>query len=480
MRTRRTHSGPWLAVRLVTATLALFAVACSDDPGAGPTSTDSAASATSVVPNPGTQGATSGSTTTSVSVLPATGGTPKPLAVRRSPDCVFSKADQPVNVAFCDAFDEPNPNPATRAGDLDATVWGVSRINTVDIHNNTWMPAELVGCGPEPITVQPPNDVRICDGRLVEAVADGGGQPTLAMYPKQPFDIAGRTGTVVFDVSANSEGPHAAWPEFWWTNLPVPAPRGHLPSNTPYAENSFGFTIDSDTCGPDGTNVHKMFITRNYLLEDVPFSKTDCVTRGSATGGLNHFEVRMSETHVEVWASDAGSTSVRQIAVADLEMPMTRGVIWIEDVHYNANKFDTQGNHTFAWDNVGFDGPTPYRDLTFDIQDQSPSELGYQIGPDVAAGVVPGVYWLQSPTKAFIGLNWFAFKYDVPSVRLNGGEWHETKWPFDSEGYTWRTIAIPIPLDEVKPGDNAFEIKSADVGVVSNINLILIAASPVP
>ena len=57
-------------------------------------------------------------------------------------------------------------------------------------------------------TVTPPNDVIICNGRVYEAVQDSGGQSTLAMYPKQPFDIAGRTGTVVFDVSADSDGPH--------------------------------------------------------------------------------------------------------------------------------------------------------------------------------------------------------------------------------------------------------------------------------
>ena len=44
----------------------------------------------------------------------------------------------------------------------------------------------------------------------------------LAMYPKQPFDFAGRTGTVSFDISNDSHGTHAAWPEFWLSNLPFP------------------------------------------------------------------------------------------------------------------------------------------------------------------------------------------------------------------------------------------------------------------
>jgi hypothetical protein len=33
------------------------------------------------------------------------------------------KADQPVNIAFCDTF-----APGNRSGDLNAEVWGVSRV----------------------------------------------------------------------------------------------------------------------------------------------------------------------------------------------------------------------------------------------------------------------------------------------------------------------------------------------------------------
>ena len=400
--------------------------------------------------------------------------------------CTFSI---PVAAAFCDTFNSPTPNPATRAGDLDATVWGVSRINTIDIYSNVWLPTQLLGCGVGAIAASPPNDVRICNGRLYQASTDGGGQSTLAMYPKQPFDIAGgRTGRVVFDVSADSDGPHAAWPEFWWTDLPVPAPHGKLSSNTTYARNSYGFSLGSDTCGANGTNVYEMYITRNGAFEIVPFTKTGCVTKGSATGGLNHFEVRMSQTRVEVWASEPGSTAVKQIAVATLNMPMTRGVIWIEDVHYNANKFDDQGTHTFAWDNVGFDGPTPYRDLTFDVQDNNTPlgggalGLGYGVGTGSTAVVSPGVYWQQTPTAAYVGFNWFATTTSVPNVRVNGGPWHSTPWPFAESEFAWRTIGVPIPMSEVVAGNNTIEFTWGGGGqtVVANINIILIAAAPVP
>ena len=97
--------------------------------------------------------------------------------------------------------------------------------------------------------------------------------------------------------------------------------------------------------------------------------------------------------------------------------------------------------------------------------------------------VAPGVFWLQEPTKSFVGLNWFPYEALVPSVRVNQGAWHDTPWPFaDDESYAWRTLAIPIPFEEIRDGDNTIEVKyaGADGTVVANVNIILIAASPVP
>ena len=53
-----------------------------------------------------------------------------------------------------------------------------------------------------------PRNIQICNGQLVTTVNDGGSVTSLAMYPRQPFDFAGRTGTIVFDVSNDSGGSH--------------------------------------------------------------------------------------------------------------------------------------------------------------------------------------------------------------------------------------------------------------------------------
>src|SRR6185369_4285953 len=122
-------------------------------------------------------------------------------------------------VAFCDTFDAPAGN-GNRSGDLNGTVWGVSRslgaVNFGQGQYNSTAPALMDRCG-QMVLVQPPHDVALCNGRLVEAQDDQHGVTSLALYPKQPFDFAGRTGTVVFDVSDDSHGSHLAWPESWPT-----------------------------------------------------------------------------------------------------------------------------------------------------------------------------------------------------------------------------------------------------------------------
>jgi len=429
-------------------------------------------------------------TTTATTAAPPTiPPTTAPPGGTSTSACRFVMADQPVQVALCQTFDAPAGDPTTRSGGLDPTLWGVSRTNTAvnfgQSQYNEFAAAHLNGCGATQV-VLPPRDVQVCNGRVVEAVNDDSGQPTLAMYPKQPFDIAGgRTGTIAFDVSADSQGPHAAWPELWWTDQPVPAAHGEMSAQFPYARNSFGFSL-ANQCAGNQVTVDRMMVTRSYAFSELAFRSTGCVTKGSVGGALNHVEVRINQSHVEVWATDAGGTMPRQIAVADnANITMTRGLVWLEHIQYNACKMDSQCDHTFAWDNLGFDGPAPYRDLAFDAPDAgvsvnaSTTRLGY----DVRSGTsvqVPGVYRTQTPTSALVTFNWFSYTAVVPSVRVNGGAWHDTAWPFDPTTFGWRTIAVTIPVAETRDGVNTIEFKSADEVAVSNIDLILVAASPAP
>src|SRR5262249_8093934 len=220
-----------------------------------------------------------------------------------------------------------------RTGDLDPNVWGVSRLLAPGLHNpngaNASAPTQLVGCDGV-IVVSPPHDVMICNGQLREAVNDNTNVTVLAMYPKQPFDFAGRTGTISFDVSNDTQGGHAAWPEFWITDTPVPAPFSHFNSWISFPKNGFGIRfaangeIGSRWLCPNGNNLDKRrftvdsaVVSRNYNYEDVVWNGTafaypsatgmklnilDCVVMSPGPNGpLNHVEVRVAQNLLEVW-----------------------------------------------------------------------------------------------------------------------------------------------------------------------------------
>src|SRR5262249_5007584 len=121
-------------------------------------------------------------------------------------------------------------------------------------------------------------------------------------------------------------------------------------------KNGFGIRLDvgseagnAGLC-PNGGDVRRwgasdLVIVTNYV--DHTYSYTDpetqrfyCVKEPSGPGGpLNHVEVRVSANQVELWASDPGSTQMHLLTRwSNVAIPLTRGLVWMEDVHYNADK----------------------------------------------------------------------------------------------------------------------------------------------
>jgi hypothetical protein len=360
----------------------------------------------------------------------------------------------------------------------------------------------MSGCG-STAPAFTPGDVRICNGQMFETVNDGGGVANLDTYPKQPFDWAGRTGKVVFDVSADSDGSHGAWPEFLITDKPVPGTRREISGfDPPSGFHQVGFSLDGCTSGPGGgTGVGSVFVTRAGDYSAAPFVSSGCVSKGSPQA-MNHFEVRLSQNRLEVWGTDAGASgasALRLLAVADnLGLTFTRGLVWLNDVHYNARKAiepcscGTQYNHTFAWDNLAFDGPKTYRDLGFDVPDanvpgapapegDATRRIGYLVGTGPITLPVPGVRRDQPPTGALVAMNTYSFGTTIPSISINGGPWIDTAWPSWAQTYFWLSIAIPVPLDQIKDGANTLSFKSTNGSTtIANISIILVAAAPVP
>lgn len=427
-------------------------------------------------------------------------------------------------VSFCDTFDTKNPGIPSRTGDLDPNVWGVSRatgnMNFGAGFYNGWAPTEIQTCNGTK-TVSPPNDIVICNGQLRQAsndnptgAFDAGGVTTLAMYPKQPFDFAGRTGTVSFDISNDSHGTHAAWPEFWMTNLPIPAPFNHFDTWQTLPEHGFGIRFAASVAPggwglcPNGNNLDKRrwtvdsaVIVRNYVMDDsfglggvrtnMAVKQLDCVVAPPDNSGItNHVELRISQNQIDIYATDAGVTPTRanlkRIAVVtDANLSLTRGLIWLEDAHYNADKGEapSQKQHTWVWDNVAFDGPFTYRDFSYDALDvNQPNaatktvDLGKPSLPNQTASW--NVLNMPANPKAAAVRVLFNFYQQGPAKVLNvivNGNAHPTPWPYpDTQAYMWRTYAVTIPITDLVPGTNVVQLGSDQATITANVNIVLV------
>jgi hypothetical protein len=407
--------------------------------------------------------------------------------------------------AFCDTFDQP-AGTGNRSGQLNGTVWGVSR--TTGNNNlggsvfDAWSPTQLQTCSGT-TSVQPDNDIIICNGQVREATTDNGNVTTLAMYPKQPFDFAGRTGIVTFDVSNDTQGSHAAWPEFWITDQPIPAPFAHLASWLAVPRNGLGIRlagyVEANGHGascPEGSpayvGVSSAITVSNYVANDMDNGGTlalhglDCVKASSGPGQMNHYEIHVSQSLIDIYGTDAGTTSpLKHLAsLSNANLTFTRGVVWIEDAHYNANKFSTQGTHTFAWDNVGFDGPVVARDLTFDVPDQLTStvggtlNLGWFQAPNAAqTKTITGVTNVSSAAAALLTFNFSTSTAPTTLTYVVNGHTHTAAWPYpDTAGSSWRTLALPVPVADVLTGANTVSIASDQQMTIANVDLILAGA----
>jgi hypothetical protein len=413
-------------------------------------------------------------------------------------------------VIFCDTFSVAHPV-TNRSGQLDGVVWGVSRLGGRGIE---WHDSTIDGCnGPRPASAINATDVIVCNGQLRQSYHDNHDVTVMAMYPKQPFDWANRTGTVSFDVSNDTTGTHGAWPEFWITDLPIPAPNAHLiPCDTcSFGRHSFGirFAADRGSC-QNGWRADSVVIVRNSVVEDRSIFENNTTgaqirERGCATlssgpnGGLNHVEIRISQNTIDVYASDAGSRTLKLInSITNANLSFTRGLIWIGDYRYNAEKAHTQDpsvpdqtNHTYTWDNVAFDGPATYRDLSFDVLDRANSpvgggvhRIGWETTPVAPANLTTLPMTTQNisaATHAYLLFNFGPFTTPGTFTYTINGRTNTAPNPQPSTGLKgWRAMALPVPLNQLVGGAQNIRL-SGDVSMnVQNVNIVLVAAAPVP
>lgn len=425
-----------------------------------------------------------------------------------------------TNPAFCETFDSAVGG-AERTGDLNSVIWGASRVTENDNisqgQTQGWANSTLNLCGTN-VAAHSGTDIRICNGQLVESQNDNGFTSAMAMYPRQPFDFAGRTGTVNFQVSDNTQGTHAAWPALVITDQPVPMPEGYL-SNQPgiidAPRNGIGVSF-ANTCGT-GINggvgatqvgVDAIWTIANYNVTQATVNQDACVAASSSISSLNNVSVQVSSTHVTVYMSDAGGSTLVKVADAPITAPLTRGLIWIEDVHYNADKpcytaspvlpnSDCQANNTFSWDNVGFDGPVLTRDLGSELPDGTSSCgvpafsngstaqcIGYVIpqnGSGTLTETFTGLSNIAAAQAALLEFTVYPWQTgDTYTISFNGHTAF-TAQPDTTTSFNETTVAIVVPLADLQNGNDVLSISDNKENVdAANFDLIFAGSGQAP
>jgi hypothetical protein len=447
--------------------------------------------------------------------------------------------------AFCDTFDEVSSGPGEgRAGDLDPRSWSAARMRAV--HN---VGAEAVPVPPAtvsscraavPARVFPGQDVLVCDGNeriesrhlLVAAASQNYGQTSLRI--RQPFDFVDRTGRVVFDLDGDIVDFLHGWPSIAITEDPSPAPSFGRQDNfengaIPRAGIEIHFL---DLCG--GTDQVGVGLVNVFDGFEEHFYESGAAGRAHAcvrtrAGGLNHFEILVSRSHVEVWGADVSENGIdfgapRLIFALDVELPFEQGFVHLNTHNHATYKYSV-GHAMDAWvtrwDNVGFDGPVVDDRREYSIRDSmiavrasfdevgviDAMNVGYAIGENDPQQILTfenvdpsGVDRAGLALNVHLPMNQ-GLPYEGYTLRhrLNGGAWQDRRFTpeelafvqhatvlAEGTGSSVRTggiagaMSLWIDLDPaaLREGDNTIELATQGVPrnlvpVAANIDLVL-------
>jgi hypothetical protein len=379
-------------------------------------------------------------------------------------------------------------------------------------------------------SVYPPDDTLICDnGQLITAVSiqDYG---VNSYMPRQPFDFAGRTGKIVFDVDAVS---HiiGGFVEIELTDDPSPATAfrqlqnyepGPIPKN--------GLSLKFAECPPTGAAPYNTMVYNNYVgtIITPTFDHADgCVD--TSQGSLNHFEIQISQTHIDVYGSDFspdnGQTfpNYKRLYSADINLPFTRGYVRFNAKNHATVKYGYGPDAVFHWDNLGFDGPVIAAQRAYEIPDNTTltsngsldqqyqgmpaRNLGYLL-LDETTGKTAGMYDpvnkinaltfqnvnVAGATSATLTMNAFFNAAAHPAdtswginYRFNGGAWRTRNLTAGDlavinaiAGAPWGMLAmlIDVPVTDLVQGTNTMELLPLNAPmdnppVVTNIDLLV-------
>jgi hypothetical protein len=311
----------------------------------------------------------------------ASGGGNTSGSAGRAPDVPFERppyAPKPSTCgfdapAFCDTF-EDGPKAGGRSGELDPTFWSVVR----GIPGNASIFGEAVQIGPALIgkcradlsdtTVLPDSDVMVCDPidtiptrhALGTAAAQNYGLSTYRI--RQPFDFAGRTGTIKLDMDLSNNG-LGGWPALVIGADPSPAPSFDWQERGSGPRNGIEIEFGTGWCNAPHSLQPIVYTFADYTQTSfVPSFDCNNPHAVTAPDSLSHVEVYLTQSHIEVWTSDASTDGVtfpnfQKLWEGDINLPFSRGYVSLALRNHATIKYWLGSAAAVRWDNIGFDGP---------------------------------------------------------------------------------------------------------------------------
>ena len=301
------------------------------------------------------------------------------------PDVPFNRPEVPTTYvpqpgscgfdgpAFCDTF-ESGPAQGGRSGELDPAHWSVVRgspYNSSSFDDAFRIGPALIGACRADLSntrLLPDADVLVCDPIatiptrhvLATAAAQNYGLSTYRI--RQPFDFAGRTGTIKLDMELSNNG-LGGWPALIIAQDPSPTPSFDWQERGSGPRNGIEIEFGTGWCNTPHTLEAVVYTFRDYVQTAfIPSFDCGIAHATTAPDALNHVEIYLTQTHLEVWTSDASPDGItfpnlHLLWAGDVDLPFARGYVSLALRNHATMKYWLGSAATVRWDNVGFDGP---------------------------------------------------------------------------------------------------------------------------
>jgi hypothetical protein len=223
----------------------------------------------------------------------------------------------------------------------------------------------------------------------------------------------------------------------------------------------------------------------------------------TAPGRLNHVEIRISQSHIEVLMTDASNDGVtfgplKKVFSAPLSLSFTRGFVTLGVHNHATEKYGGLPSWTVLWDDIAFDGPqlTPTRVTQVPnagVLSGGGMNIGYSL-PNSASGSatpalpLPDVSTANAANARLVfdmaadpisNRNWSSWRVNF---RLNGGPWHSIAFSADELAMMDRAgsyiFSTPIDVGELVNGANSVQFSGTNFysgfqPYIGNIDLVV-------